>query len=213
MHIRRRRGRIALVKSHELESLIGVLNSISNLCAIEHADRSRRLLRRAVEFLRYKHARRGQLLPLGDELEMVAVLFELARARFGEQLVASINRPEYPSESAGACFVPHYSVLAFVENGINHAFESIEPPWKLSVEVSSRESGFGVTIEDNGIGFEPEPYLNGYHARSEGDGGRDYTGLTATIDRLATCFGDRHNLRVASSPAAGTLVELHVPFG
>ncbi len=201
------------MKSHELESLIGFLNSISNLCAIEHADRSRRLLRRAVEFLRYKHARRGQLLPLGDELEMVEVLFELARARFGEQLVASINSAEYPSESAGACFVPHYSVLAFVENAVNHAFENIEPPWTLSVEVSGRESGFGVTIADNGIGFEPEPYLNGYHAPTKDDGARDYTGLSATIERLATYFGDRHELRVASSPAAGTLVELYLPSG
>lgn len=204
------------MKSHELEDIVGVLNSVSNLCALGNIDESRRLLRGLTQFLRYKHSRREQVLPLADEIAMVRVLFELARARFGTGLAARLHVPDDCCDQWGACFIPQFSVLTFIENSILHAFSDREPPWELDVAVgqATTQEEIVVSIRDNGAGMSLEDF----------DGEPPGTATPATpatpalstmmsmVYRLRTHYGADRFAGLRSTPGAGTEVTLVFPL-
>ncbi len=179
---------------------------------MENAENSRHLLRRLTQFVRYKHARRGQLLPLADELGMAGVLFELSQARFGEQLVTEVVCAPGGEVDLNACYVPHYAVLAFVENSVYHAFNDTEPPWRVAVRVRRSDGTVTVVVEDNGSGFDPQPYLHRDGAVSVADA-ETYGSLPVTLARLSAQFGRDHTVQLESSADGGTRAAITMPVG
>jgi len=193
--------------------LLGSLSSIAALCAIENADRSRRLLKSVAQLLRYKYKRRGQVLPLADEIQTVEVLFALSCARYRDQLVTVIAPAADGHTDWNACYVPHYTILTFAENSIYHAFERTEPPWHVGLHVVPGDTAIAIVVEDDGIGFEAQDYLGGRSGVSAGAGDAGYGSISSTLSRLDAYYGSQYEIRIASSPGAGTRVELTLPIG
>ena len=64
-----------------------------------------------------------------------------------------------------------------------------------------------VTIEDNGVGEDPERVRRVL----AGEPGSDSVGLANVDERLRAAFGDDYGLVVETAPGAGTKVLVRVP--
>lgn len=188
----------SFVKTHEVEHLVGVLNSISSLCALEKTAESRQLLSDVAAYLRYKYTRSSHVLPLADEIGMLKVLFRLARARHGEHIRTELTIPDDCCDAWSSCFIPHFSVLTFVENSLIHA--PVAEHRVVNIEATIMQTAstdeIRVVIQDDGEGFsniDPE------------------CTLSRMVAHLRDIYRDDRCASVESSCEAGTRVSLVFP--
>ncbi|MFP4508564.1 MAG: sensor histidine kinase [Spirochaetota bacterium] len=187
------------MKTHEVEHLLGVLNSISNLCALEKSAESRQLLSDVAAYYRYKYTRSSHILPLTDEIEMLKILFRLAHARHGAHLNTVLNIQQDCSDACSACFVPHFSVLTFIENSLMHAPVAEARVASITTSIThARSTGeIEVVIQDDGDGF----------SRIDSE-----CTVSRMVAQLRDTYRNERCVNVVSSRGAGTRVSLVFPL-
>jgi len=70
---------------------------------------------------------------------------------------------------------------------------------RAEVRFDVEDGGVRITIEDDGVGFDPTPYL---------DGDRDHFGLSTMRERAQSLGG---SLEISSAPGQGTRLTIHLP--
>jgi signal transduction histidine kinase len=173
--------------------LFNTLNAISALIQ-EDPDHAERTIERLAALLRFSLDATGRgLVPLADELKIVADYLEIERTRLGERLAFVI---EVPAELARR-EVPPLAVQTLVENSVTHAIAPRPGPGRI--RVTAAEAGDGVTLAvwDDGPGFTAADTRAGH-------------GLENLQGRLAARFGGAAALSVARE-AGGTLVTVSLP--
>ncbi len=188
------------MKQHEYTLVLSGLNRVSRLTTVGKADNARELIALLVSVLRYRHSRKGQLVPVSAELEAVGNFSALVRECFGNSLDLRVSAPE---DGGGEVFIPHYAIMTFAENSLLHAYDEEIAVWRLNVSVVAHDGSISVEVSDNGRGFHAEEYLNG-----KADSDSDYGSLGSTLSRLESYYGDRYTISVDSSPDTGTAVSL-----
>ncbi len=174
--------------------LFNTLNSISSLIATD-APRAERLVLRLSSLLRASlDATSRPLVPLADELALVADYVAIEQARFGERLRADVDvAPEL-----GRGRVPPLSVQSLVENAVKHGLVPQRGEGRVSVRAFRRDDRLVVEVADTGPGFDLAAIPAGH-------------GLEALVERLDALFGDRASLAV-SRRDGGCVVEMSVPW-
>lgn len=82
-----------------------------------------------------------------------------------------------------------------IRNAVSHSGAS-----KISVDVSMRDSGVSLSVNDDGVGFDPSsPHVRGRHF-----------GLTTMLERAQLLGG---NLRIESTPGQGATIRLEARVG
>ncbi|MFW6368355.1 MAG: sensor histidine kinase [Spirochaetota bacterium] len=192
------------MRNQETEGLIGFLNSISRYCSIGDTDHAQLLIAQVVDYLRYKHNREHQIVPLESEINAAERLFEIYRARFGEQFTATVD----VGPGTGGAFVPHYTVMTFVENAVYHAFVARDPEWRVEVTVRDVAGGVEVCVRDNGKGFDVDEERHWTAERRA-----LYGSMASTTARFDEYFRGAAEIHVRSRPAEGTAVTFVAPRG
>jgi two-component system LytT family sensor kinase len=104
--------------------------------------------------------------------------------------------------------LPFLCVQPLVENAVRHGLSG--KPGVGTVSIVARDAGAEchLTVEDDGVGMEPEVLLN-----PESPDGADgqHVGLSNVDERLRAVFGDGFGLVVETAPGAGTRVSMRVP--
>lgn len=192
------------MRNQETEGLIGFLNSISRYCSIGDTDQAQLLIAQVVDYLRYKHNRENQIVPLESEIHAAERLFEIYRARFGEQFTATVD----VGVGTGGVFIPHYTVMTFAENAVYHAFVDREPEWWVEVTVRNVAGCVEVCVRDNGKGFEVDAECD-----STADRDAPYGSIASTKAHFDEYFRSAAAIHVRSRPDEGTEVTFVAPRG
>ncbi len=174
--------------------LFNALNSISALIP-EDPQRAERLVEQMAALLRFSlDSNRKGLVPLSQEMRIVADYLEIERVRFGERLRFTLDIPAELEEVP----VPPLAVQTLVENSVKYA---VSPRLEGAlIEVQAEKDGGRVrlSVADDGPGFEGTLLPAGH-------------GLENLAARLETLFGDSARLRIVSgSPGARVTLELPV---
>ena len=166
-------------------------------------DRARELLVEFADFIRYSFRSHGQFVTMAEELRLVDTYLDLERARFGERLEVTLRvAPEVLS-----VMLPPFVLQPLVENAVHHGLEPSGRPGHLEITVMDSDSDAEVSVEDDGVGADPEDIQRALAGMNDEDG----VGLHNVDERLRTVFGDDSRLTIETALGAGTRVTVRIP--
>jgi two-component system sensor histidine kinase LytS len=190
----------ALQAQMEPHFVFNALNTIASLVRTD-PDRARSLVLAFADYVRSKLARPAEFVTLEEELRHVQSYLDLEQARFGDQLVVTIDVPP----DARAVRMPPFLVQPLVENAVKHG--KAARPLRLIVRARVRRGRLRLTVRDDGRGIAREAIER---VLEPGVSERDGTGLglASVHHRLTAFYGEGVKLR---SFPFGTVVRLEVP--
>jgi len=175
--------------------LFNTLNSISALIPVNPVQAEQLVGRLAVLLRASLDSGRQALIPLREELNMVASYLDIERARFGDKLQSSIDVQAEAQERP----VPPMSVQSLVENAVKHGLMARgEGGIFVKAVVDGPNLRLRVEVRDTGPGFDLTVVPAGH-------------GLDNLAERLQALFGDSAGLRVFRRDEH-TVVEMALPI-
>jgi LytS/YehU family sensor histidine kinase len=173
--------------------LFNTLNAISALIH-EDPDRAERTVERLAALLRFSlDATQEGVIPLGQEMKIVADYLEIEHTRLGERLGYDVK----VDAAVERCAIPPLAVQTLVENSIKHAIAPRPHGGRIHVDASQAGDHVVLSVWDDGPGFSADDMRPGH-------------GLENLQARLTARFGTAACLAIGRS-AGGTLVTLSLP--
>ncbi|YCH09660.1 sensor histidine kinase [Arthrobacter sp. alpha11c] len=182
-----------------------IYNSLNAIASFINTDpaRARELVVEFADFTRYSFRRHGDFTTVAEELRCIDRYLLLERARFGERVQVSLRiAPEVLST-----VIPFLSLQPLVENAVRHGLEAKEGPGHITICANDSGAFAEVTIEDDGVGMEPEHLRSVLAGHTDGE----HVGLRNVDARLRQVYGDEHGLVIETAPGEGTLITMRVP--
>jgi hypothetical protein len=137
-------------------------------------------------------------IPLHEELKFVDRYLEIQQARFGDRLHV---RREVQPNSMNA-LVPPLLLQPLVENALRYGVETRERGGMIAVQASRQGDTLHLEVSDDGQGFGSRHLL----------GGGNGVGLSNTIARLQTLYGENHQFKLTANQPTGACVKIEIPF-
>jgi LytS/YehU family sensor histidine kinase len=173
--------------------LFNTLNSISALIAVDPA-RAEHIVGRLAGLLRSALDTTLQpLIPLEQELAMVADYVEIERARFGDKLRGRLD----VAAALRDALVPPLCVQSLVENAVKHGITPLRNGGEVCVSASAEDGRLRIEVSDTGAGFDLTVIRAG-------------RGLDCVVGRLDALFGSQAHLTV-SRREGRCVVEMVLP--
>ncbi len=182
-----------------------IYNSLNAIASFVRTDpeQARELLLEFSEFTRYSFRKHGEFTTLAEELRSIERYLALEKARFGDRLHVTLRvAPEVLPVT-----VPFLCLQPLVENAVQHGLEAKGGTGRVDIVAEDRDREALISVEDDGLGEEPERMRRVLAGQSESDS----IGLGNVDARLRSVFGDEYGLEVETAPGAGTKVTLRVP--
>jgi len=182
-----------------------IYNSLNAIASFINTDpvRARELVVEFADFTRYSFRRHGDFTTLAEELRCIDRYLLLERARFGERVQVSLRiAPEVLST-----VIPFLSLQPLVENAVRHGLEAKEGAGHITIAANDSGAFAEVTIEDDGVGMDPEKLRAILAGHSDGD----HVGLRNVDVRLRQVYGEDNGLVIDTAPGEGTLITMRVP--
>lgn len=175
--------------------LYNSLNTIAELCVVD----PKRAEKATINFSRYLRGNMGALnekkpIEFEDELSHLNHYIELEKLRYGNdlQFEYDIREKEFT--------LPALTVQPLVENAVNHGIRYHKMKGKVKISSYSDDDNYYVSIEDDGVGFNPEQYMSD---------GRKHVGIANVKYRLeAFCGG---SIDIKSEKGKGSVVTIRIP--
>ncbi len=181
--------------------IYNALNAIASFILTDPLQ-ARELVLEFADFTRYSFRRHGEFTTIAEELRSIDSYLRLERARFGARLRVTL---QIAPEVLGTV-IPFLSIPPLVENAVRHGLEAKESGGRITIEASDSGAFAEISVEDDGIGFDPEQIREALSGRS-----RDNVGLRNVDARLRQVYGEEHGLVVETQIGAGTLVRMRIP--
>jgi sensor histidine kinase YesM len=187
-------ARLALLQAQiEPHFLFNTLANISSLIK-EEPDTASRILEQLNTYLRTSLRRTRQTTTtVGEELDLVEALLEIANARLGARLTYRIVVPPDLRRVA----LPPLLLQPLVENAVRHGIEPAVDGGTIAVDVRNDDAGLEFTVTDTGVGLNPNA--------PEG------LGIANVRARLASLYGARGKLLLYENVPRGVVAKLIVP--
>ncbi|WP_107655193.1 sensor histidine kinase [Nocardia suismassiliense] len=192
--------------------IYNALNTIASFVRTD-PDRARELILEFADFTRYSFRAAGEFTVLADELRNIERYLALERARFGDALDV---RLQIAPEVLGVV-LPFLALQPLVENAVRHGLAGGTRGGTVSITATDAGTDCLISVEDDGVGMDPELLRSGALDAIEtgsgpaGSGESAHVGLSNVDDRLRAAFGNDYGLIVETAPGAGTKVSLRVP--
>ena len=108
------------------------------------------------------------------------------------------------------CLVPRLSIEPVVENAVCHGLEPKDENGHIQIIVSETGETLRVSIEDDGVGFDPNLVVE-----SKEDKDHSHVGLWNTNKMIHNLCGEEYGLEIESKIGIGTnvCVVLPIKFG
>ncbi|WP_276356598.1 sensor histidine kinase [Cohnella caldifontis] len=148
-----------------------------------------------------------EAVSLQDELDFTEKYLKIEKFRFGDRFDYTFE----VAEEALRCMVPKMCVQPLVENACKHGLQSVKGQRNIRIEASASESYLQISVEDNGIGIEPErlAFIRGQlNAKLDTD---ENVGLRNVYRRLRLHYGERVDLFIDSELDQGTRISFRIP--
>ncbi|MFM8392653.1 MAG: sensor histidine kinase, partial [Acidobacteriota bacterium] len=149
----------------------------------------------------------GELVTLGDEIELIESYLAVERARFEERLRVEIDVPPALLKVR----LPALLLQPLVENAIKHGISPSRRGGALRIVARTEAPQAGgaeslrLEVRDTGVGVDRLPAPGG-------GGSTGGLGLLNVRRRLSGIYGERASLDFASQPGQGTTVTLRLPI-
>lgn len=177
--------------------LFNTLNVIAVHCEDTEAEIAAVMCHRLSGMMRYSGSSSIIDATLTEEMKYCVDYLELIKLHYVDCLFYEINIPL----EMNTIILPKLTLQPFVENCINHGFDTSLPPWKIKITGRIIDTyTWELSIEDNGSGF-------------------DESALSKTLQKVSA-YRDQlqkgnllKNLQISGMGILNTFVRLHMHFG
>ncbi|HKV38373.1 MAG TPA: histidine kinase [Blastocatellia bacterium] len=177
--------------------LFNALNSLAHMAGDDPTAAGHAIADLASVFRFTLEAAGKDSVSLGEEADFIRAYLEIERIRFEDRLDYELSVPDNLKPAR----IPPMLIQPIVENAVKHGISPlIGRRGKIVITATpnrNRADMVDVTIEDNGIGFDPVPKSSGI-------------GLSNVRTRVESIFGGR-NWSLTSTPGTGTIIRLSFP--
>jgi len=193
------------------------LNIISGLAQLGDHASVQHMTQLLARYFRYVTSSSRTFLTLQEELDHIRDYLSIQQYRYPEILTYEIDLPP----ELGRASVPPLTLQPFVENSIIHGYQKKMKSFRIRIFCASDhpagdEPYVMVTLEDNGIGVEPETLARLQQNVSEGasraTGESRHLGIWNVYRRLSLMFGERVSIRFEPVDTGGLRVRVRFPF-
>ncbi len=206
------RERLARAEVRALRAQISphfIYNALTAIASFVRTDpeRARELILEFAEFTRYSFRAHGEFTTLAEELRSIDRYLTIERARFGDRLQVRLQiAPEVLPVG-----LPFLCLQPLVENAVRHGLSRKPGVGMVSIEARDAGAECHITVEDDGVGMDPEALAAGVAEAATGHGEGQHVGLSNVDERLRAVFGDQFGLVVETALGAGTKVSMRIP--
>lgn len=182
--------------------LFNTLHTVGALVRVGDRQRAIETLVALSELLRrtLSHSQDDEV-PLGDELEFLDVYLAIQKARFGDNLLVSIEVAPPAREAR----VPQLVLQPLVENAIRHGLDLEEERGTIRIDIGVEDQRWlHVRVEDDG------GKLGDAYEGPEDEGGG--IGLSNLRERLTRLYGADHTLELGVTEHGTTAVTITMPM-
>jgi two-component system, LytTR family, sensor kinase len=203
------RARLAQAELRALRAQISphfIYNALTAIASFTRTDpeRARDLLLEFADFTRYSLRSHGAFTTVAEELRSIERYLTLERARFGDRLMVTLQIAPETLPVA----IPFLIIQPLVENAVRHGIEGRPDAGRLFIGAQEIGNECVITVEDDGIGMDPDRLRGQLSGRSDDD---DHHGLANVDERLRAVYGQDHGLVIETAHDAGTKVIVRVP--
>ena len=169
-----------------------LFNTLNSIAALVHDDPAgaERMTAQLAALMRSSLDNTSRpLVPLEEELRVVAAYLDIERVRFGSRLRYTID----VDEDVRTVQVPRLAVQTIVENSVKYAVSPRREGGTIAVRAAATNGRVCIQVQDDGPGFDATGAPAGH-------------GLALVRERLAMTLGDRARLRVEAGSGGSTVV-------
>ncbi len=156
--------------------LFNALNSIRAM-VLEDAAKSRQMITRLSDLLRYSLDGDSKDTTIGGELNAIRGYLEIEHIRFEHKLHVTME----VDPAAESLAIPSFLIHPLVENAIQHGMETTPLPLKLEIRVARADGRLQIRVRNTGRLLAP---------------GGTGTGLRNVVQRLELGFPGRHSFDI-----------------
>ncbi|MCI0418536.1 MAG: histidine kinase [Acidobacteria bacterium] len=149
----------------------------------------------------------GELVTLGEELELIEMYLAIERARFEERLRVKID---VPFELRALPILP-LLLQPLVENAVKHGISPAKGGGEIVVAAELERVSAGPAADTAILCIRVQDTGKGASERELEEGRRRGVGLTNVESRLERYYGPSASLRIETSPGAGLQVKARLP--
>ena len=135
------------------------------------------------------------LIPVDEELELIRNYLELEKLRFEDRLKFRIEC----LDDLKAAQLPGLLIEPLVENAVKYAKPDSGQALEIEVKIETKEGFIGISVNDNGQGFEVDRTAFGF-------------GLFSIQERLRLIYKENYRFEIQSSKGKGTNVLIQLPL-
>ncbi|MBK6426659.1 MAG: histidine kinase [Blastocatellia bacterium] len=178
--------------------LFNALNTVSSMI-YDDPRAADEMLAKLSEFLRLTlKGSVSQEVPLEEELDYLDLYLDIMRARFGDRLDANFD----VDDSVRRANVPQFLLQPLVENAVRHGADPDSGAIRIDFAAHRDGDRLVLSVRDGGPGLEDVDAA----IRNGG------IGLSNTVDRLRTMYGDGQTISFEMAPGGGLEIEIALPY-
>ena len=189
--------------------LYNSLNSIKWMATIQNASGIAEMTTSLAHLLKSVSKGQRTLIPLSEELALLHDYFVIQNYRYG----GAITLKEEIEPEIGAAVIPRFTLQPLLENAIFHGIEPKGGAGNIILAAGRSKDGLLLSMEDDGIGMEPEQAAALLSGTSEETPGLfRKIGLNNVHRRIQYEFGSQYGLSIESEPGRFTRILVRIPF-
>lgn len=194
--------------------LFNTLNLIASTAEIEDANTTEKMIVTLSRLFRYNLKSQGTVMPLEQELKVVADYMYLQQMRFGQRIQYSMDIAPEVRET----LVPSFVLQPLVENAVIHGLSKRSQGGRIHIRCWKQEDTIWISVADTGEGIsqsrleELRRKLAGKEQISEieeDDKMGTGLGLSNIAERIQSMY-EKAGIQLHSSYGHGTVIQLYL---
>lgn len=192
--------------------LFNTLNLITKMAYLEKAQKTRVLMEKTADLLRYSLDKSNSSSDLSGEVACIKNYIKIQEARFGQRIHFSLTMPD----TIPNVVMPGMILQPLVENAVSHGVKDMMDHACVQLSILRKADKIHVVIEDNGKGMESELIErlleDNEHIRLDSQSKRTGIGIRNVIMRLKMFYGEDGIVNIESSKNCGTVMTVIIPI-
>ncbi len=184
--------------------LYNTLDSISWMCEQGKNAEAVVMVNALARLFRISISKGHELIPIRSEVQHAKSYLQIQSVRYKEQFSYHFDVEEDCTEY----LCNKITLQPIIENAIYHGVNGLVDEGHIEIRVRAEGEDVLFTVEDNGVGMEPEQIEEIFRRKPDGKSG---IGIKNVNDRLKIWFGDAYGITIESVPDEGTKVTVRMP--
>lgn len=184
--------------------LYNTLDSIAWMCERGKNADAVQMVHALARLFRISISKGHELIPIRSEVQHAQSYLQIQSVRYKEQFSYHFDVEEDCTEY----LCNKITLQPIIENAIYHGVNGLVDEGHIEIRVRAEGEDVLFTVEDNGVGMEPEQIEEIFRRKPDGKSG---IGIKNVNDRLKIWFGDAYGITIESVPDEGTKVTVRMP--